>query len=453
MAKAMSRKEIFEKAKLERQREKEQGASYNYTGEGGSESVVYTALTPETGRVVRMYGNPLVMREKPTDPKFVFISMILGDNGKKFRCIFPTKEENSDWLLWRIYDLVASFTMKGDFNTPERARVYTYKNSHYECWKRVVKNNNEENQYEAGWRPTGFVLMNVIDRHDPDFHKEKKHSKVLSKKAAEMGNGDFWFEPGVPISAYNAIWDNVVEFYGPWEDYDVSVKKLRDQPWYMAYHAVQEAVKLSPAEKNVVVDGPMTAEEEAYELYDFDKLFPVTSYTKIQAKLGKFIRKVDADFDRNFSEELEKLVKEEQAEWKKNNQEDKVAKESSGSDEEDTTSEPQEAQKPKEQIDPAKVRTRAPKREVTQEEIDWNALADGSYNDTKYLGVPKMTEEEKSMVLSIKANGQFEYVKEYKGEPIELLKSIDSDFLSPSIFHVDPLSGDVFDEEEEEPIF
>lgn len=445
----MSRKEIFEKAKLERQKEKDRGSFGQFNSGEGSEGAVYAALSPEMGRVVRIFGNPLVMRDKPTDPKLVFISLILGDNGKKFRCVWPGKEHDPDWILWKIYDLVSSFSMNGMGD--EREKIYTYKRSHPECWRRVVKNNNEENRYENGWRPTGYVVINVIDRHDPEFHKEKKHSKILSKKASEMSNGDFWYEPGIPITAYNAIWDNVVEFYGEWDNYDISVRKLKDKPWYNAYHAIEEAVKLSTAEKKVTVDGPMTAEELAYELYDFDQLYKVTSYTKIKAKLGKFIRKVDADFDEHFTEELEKLVEEEQAQWKKENKNSHQAEyesvEDSSDEDEDSVEEEKVEVKERPKKDSVEPKTRTPKREVTQEEIPWDKLADGTYNGIEYVGVLKMTEEEKKMVIKVKSDGSFEYVKEWEGEEVEILKSTVTDFLSPAQFHVDPLSGEVFEEE------
>lgn len=465
--KGMSRKEIFEKAKLERQRERENSQSGSFTSGAGTEGAVYAALSPEMGRVVRLYGNPLVVRDQPTDPKLVFISFILGDNGKKFRCVWPDKNSQPDWILWKIYDLVASFSMKG--YGEERERVYNYKRSHPECWRRVVKNNNEENRFEQGWRPTGHVVMNIIDRHDPEYHEKTKRSKLLSKKASEMSSGDFWYEAGIPITAYNAIFDNVVEFYGPWQEYDISVKKLKDKPWYTAYHALEEAIKLSPAEKKVTVEGPMTEEEENYELYDIDQLFRVTSYTRIKATLARFIRKVDTDFDTNFSEELEKLVEEEQKKWKEEQEkqekdEPKKAPSKKKVEEEEVEYEADEAvvdddeesfdeeevvegvkERPKKKS--AEIRTRTPKREVAKEEIPWDKLADGSYNGTEYLGVPEMTDEEKEMVVRVKTDGSFEYVKEWKGEEVELLKSTVTDFNSPAQFHVDPLSGEIFDEE------
>lgn len=448
--KGMSRKEIFEKAKLERQREKEkernQSGSF-YSGEG-SEGAVYAALSPDVGRVVRLYGNPLVVRDKPTDPKLTFISLILGDNGKKFRCVWPNKESQPDWILWKIYDLVSSFSMSG--YGEERKRVYTYKDSHPECWRRVVKNNNEENRFESGWRPTGHVVMNIIDRHDPEYHEKNKRSKLLSKKASEMANGDFWYESGIPITAYNAIFDNVVEFYGPWEEYDISVKKLMDKPWYTAFHALEEAIKLSTAEKKVTVEGPMTKEEEEYELYDLDNLFRVTSYTKIKAKLAKFIRKVDVDFDTKFTEELEKLVEEEQKKWKEEHDEQKAESEANDtSDEEvgEAEEEVEETVKESPKKETVGVRTRTSKREVAKEEIPWDKLLDGSFNGTEYLGVSKMTDEEKEMVVRVKTDGSFEYVKEWKGETVEILQNTVTNFNSPALFHVDPLSGEVFGEE------
>jgi hypothetical protein len=39
-----------------------------------------------------------------------------------------------------------------------------------------------------------------------------------------------------------------------------------------------------------VVEGVLTEEERSWERYDFDKLFPVTSYSKIKNRLALFVK-------------------------------------------------------------------------------------------------------------------------------------------------------------------
>jgi hypothetical protein len=70
------------------------------------------------------------------------------------------------------------------------------------------------------------------------------------------------------------------------------------------------------------------------------------------------------------------------------------------------------------------------------EEI-WKGLADGTYNDKKYLGVPDMTPEEKALVLGIFEDGSFDWNVDDK----DLMEGANSGFLSPSTVHIDPMDG------------
>lgn len=442
-----SREELFRRAKEQRKVEKQKKESSSYTG-GDYENIVYTALSSQTdGKVVRIFGNPIVVRENPTDPKLSYISMIVGDNGKKFRCIWPGKEENSSWFLWKVFDTVAAFTWSKEKDDKGYSKkIYTHEKSHPEYLKRVLKN-GLDHKFESGWYPLRFVNLNVIDRQDPEFHKENKHSKLISKKAAEIGDtGNFWYEPGIPLGAYNTIWDDVLEYAGDWEGYDIILRKLDDNPWYKAFHGEDDFKKLSEIEREAVISGPMTEEEKAYELYDLDRIFKVTSYSKIMNRLGDFIKKVDIDFKKSFYSELEALVEKEKAEREAN-------QESDDSDVDEPSEATQEAEEIEEKEEkpievPKKLSSirevATPATREAKKKIDWDALADGSFNGKEYLGVPKMTEDEKSMVIKVKDDGSFEYVKEFNGEKVQILQNVTNQFDSPSTFHVDPLSGEEF---------
>jgi hypothetical protein len=431
---SMTREQLFQLAKEGRKKERESSSKgKDFSNFGPMEEIFYAPLSTEMGRVIRIFGNPLVIREKPTDPKLVYISLILGDNKKKFRCIWPSKQEDPNWILWRIHDLVLAYTGVG--SGIDYRKDYIYKDVHPECFKRVSKNNNTESQYEKGWKPTQYVLMNVIDRNDPEFHKEHKHSKILSKKATK-GDGDaVWYEPGVPITTYNSIWDEVAEYYGLFDGaYDVVVKKLKDDPWYRTHHGTGEQIKLTEEEKSLVVDGPLTDEEKNYKLYDFDKLFAITSYTKILSRLGAFIKKIDFDFETEFYRELVELSDKEKEEWSKINSQEPPK----------PVNKPKPSPKPEPVSQPVvETKTRSVRTPKNKAIINWQKLYNGEYNGLKYLGVLKMTEEEKSKVVSINEDGSFNY--DAPGE--EILKNTDSDFCSPESFHIDPLSGDEFSDD------
>ena len=262
----------------------------------------------------------------------------------------------------------------------------------------------------------------------------------------------------------------MVEWAGDWEEYDVVLKKMSSSPWYKALQATQEYMKLSEPSKAIVVDGPLTAEERAYEMYNLDELFPVTSYRRIKEKLGEFIKKVDVDFKKNFSQELDELVAEEQRRWKEEGKNEwgfKVEKKqvtNSASDiegyrkeehlvedDELVPSAPATAQAPKAEEkapwesaeeEDVPVRTRTAVSPAPSAEIDWDALADGTYNGKVYKGVPYMTQEEKDYVLGVNEDGSFLY-KKVQG--VRILRNESSDFRAPEFFHVDPLSGDMFE--------
>ncbi len=301
----MGREDLFKKAGNARKDERAAEAEKRNNTGGGYTEIAYLALIAGKDRVFRVLGNPKSNRQDGTDPKSVFISpFMLGDDDKTFRCVWPNKEDEPNWIMYKIMDKVMGYK----WNSEKKERDFLHKATHPSIFNRVAKNNKIENPYETGWKPGQIVVANIIDRHDPEYHIENKHTKGISKKV-KVSNDTAYYEPGVPITVYNTIWDDVVEFNGDWQNYDVSVKKLTEKPWYKAFHCGNELHKImDPTAKSVIVDGPLTAEELAYEKYDWDKLFPVTAYSKIKKKLGAFIQAVDAAFKTSYYEELLVLV-------------------------------------------------------------------------------------------------------------------------------------------------
>lgn len=448
-----SRKAIFEEAKKRREKEKaDRAARGNYSGE--YESISYVALSQDVDRVVRLLGLPIANRQDPSDPKLSYIGMLRADDGKKTRIIFPDHQSNKSWILWRIIDLVLDGKMVGQGDS--RHREYTYENVHPECFKRVRWNDGDASPYENGFYPTAYVNINCIDRSDMEWHKENKHTKLLSKRASKIGDSDnFFFDTGIPVMCYNTIFDEVVEPFGDWEEYDIVIKKLNAQPWYKAYSGTHDFNRLSDVAKALVVDGPLSDEERGWERYDLDALYSVTSYSKIKAKLGEFIRKVDVDFGKHFSEELDSLVEKEKEQWKaegRNQYGQKEAKTSVMSTDDWKNKEKEEehvvetenlvppVEDKKEEYPTRGARKEeVPAREPRKADIDWAGLADGSFNGTKYLGVPEMTDEEREAVVGIREDGSFVYKS-----GLNLCRGTKSDFLSPEFFHVDPLDGELF---------
>lgn len=450
---AENKRERFEQAKAAREQRRQQEESRFSGGGGNYEEIAYTGLVPGQHKVVRVVGNPMDDIDKqPTDPRRFLRSMIVDDSDKRMVVNWPMKDDRPDWIMWRVYGLVMSFdwVQDGDRNK----RVYKYEESHPSIFNRVNKNGDPKNKFERGWTPTLFVAMNVIDRHDPEWHEENKHTKMLSKKVREH-EGRFFYDPGIPQMLYDMIWDEIVEYHGPWDEYDIVLEKLKssDAPWYRVMHAEHDLIKVQENVKPYIVSGPLTEEEREYEMYDFDKLFPVTSYKKLNDRLQKTFANVDAVFNTHYAEELADLAADEAKEQKESKPKDNSHKFEDTPDEEleeDSSKTPSEDSKEQEKSTPAPPRQRRRKASTEEEEkneIPWDKLADGTYNGTKYLGVPNMTDDEKAMVVKVNDDGSFQYVDEWKGEKVKIYEWIDAEgraFESPEQFNYDPLSGESF---------
>ena len=393
-------------------------------------------------RQVPEHGDMVFKRNHNWDAKPVYISRIVGDSGKQFRCIWPHLSTNlsKTWLLWRVYNSVMKRerSVGGD-------PVYTYKKSFPSIFNKVAKNDkSRDNPHfakENGWKPACIALLNVIDRSDPVYHKEKKHTKLLSKKVNE-NNGIFYYSSGVPFeSVYETgLMCGLVKYYGAWYDYDVVVRKLGAKPWYELFHGVHDRIKIQDEVKSQIVEGFLTDEEKAYEKYDIDKLYAITKASTIKRNLGVYIESVDQALRTHYYEELLHLVNEEEKEKEKNANTGSKAEESI----------PEVVNEEVEMVrEPA--RTPAEDTKLYEGDIPWDKLADGSFNSRVYKGVPLMTPEEKSMVIGIRSDGLFDYKEKDPDGKISQVYSFGEKgsaefFKSPIYFHVCPLNGELFDE-------
>jgi hypothetical protein len=459
-------KSKFEAALAQRKKQKAEEASRgNFSGGSGYPEIPYAPLYTDKQQAFRFVGLPYLVRENPTDSKRVHIAMILGDDDKKFRCIGPDPQEQKDWLLYRIMNKV--LTRHWDKNLPNSngqlgAYVYDYATLHPELYNRVAKNNNVENNLEKGWRFTPYILFNVIDRANYDWHRENKKFRVLSKKVSEWQDKVF-FEPGVPDTVFQSIMDDIVAGDGNtnWEDYDIVIQKLTDKPWYKVLHGVDHVKYLDPDVRPLIVNKGLSDEERSWELNDFDRLFTVTRYGRIKSKIGLFIQKVDQVFKTKYYEELLSLVEKEEAEiaeqqMKLPPEEDGIPPGYPGASD-DSSSAPasaassetgvaghQAAVSASQPTAPASPPVRAPSpaaiRSIPMTEEIWKGLADGTYNGKKYLGVPKMTPEEKALVLGTFEDGSFDW----SPDAGDIMEGSSSHFLSGAKVSVDPLDGTVF---------
>jgi hypothetical protein len=461
-------KEKFQAALDRRKKQKAEDASRgSFSGGAGYPDIPYAPLYTDKQQAFRRVGLPYLVRENPTDSKRIHIAMILGDDDKKFRCIGPDPQEQKDWILYRVMNKV--LTRHWDKNIPNSngqlgAYVYDYATVHPELYNRVAKNNNVENNIERGWRFNPYILFNVIDRANYAWHLENKKYRVLSKKASEWQDKVF-FEPGVPDTVFQLIMDDIVAIDGNtnWEDYDIVIRKVTDKPWYKVYHGIDDVKKLDDDVKALIVAKGLSDDERQWELNDFDKLFPVTRYGRIKAKLGIFFQKVDKIFNTKYYDELVSLVDKEEAEIaEKQMQFPPPDDDDAPSDTPDESTPAQApasvasspsasapaasapAQATASSAPPASppVRSSATPVKVSTVMTDeiWAGLANGTYNGKVYAGVPKMTPEYRALVKGIYEDGSFEWFPEGG----EIFEGSSSRFLTAEKCKVDPLDGTQF---------
>jgi hypothetical protein len=451
----------FEEALARRKQQKtEETARKSFAGGGGYPDTPYAPLYTDKQQAFRFIGLPYLVREKPTDSKRVHISMILGDDDKKFRCIGPDPQVQKDWILYRVMNKVLS--RHWDKNIPNSngqlgAYIYDYATTHPELYNRVAKNNNAENNLERGWRFNPYILFNVIDRANYAWHLENKKYRVLSKKASEWQEKVF-FEPGVPDTVFQLIMDDIVAIDGNtnWEDYDIVICKVIDKPWYKVYHGVDDVKKLDDDIKALIVKTGISAEERSWELNDFDKLYRVTLYSRIKAKLGLFFQKVDKVFGTKYYDELVALVDKEEFEIaEKQTQSPPPDDEALAWVTDDVAQAPpvisssvapvtstSQASASSPTASSPLVRSTAASTETSTPMTDeiWAGLANGSYNGKTYLGVPGMKSEEMYLVKGIYEDGSFEWLPEAG----DILEGSSSHFKAPAIVKIDPLDGTIY---------
>lgn len=452
---SMTNRERFERAtELHKKHKAERDKPRNQFGVQSLETIPGLALREGQDMIARIIGAPFIHPEEngktvcirdSHDPKPISVSRILGDDDKSFHCYFPDPrlKESRDWLLNRVM----WYVLKRD-RIPDASgrRPFLYEKSHPEIFNRVYKNNKSPKDrfytMEKGWKSSQLVLMNVIDRQDPEFHKKEKVTKLLCKSDFTVnieGEDKLLYNYGVPEASLfeKMLLEKLVASYGPWDEYDIAFRKLSELPFYEAFHGEAHKVEITESSRQYIVSGPLTEEEKAYVPKNLDTIFNVTTYSTLKYKLGVFIEEIDRAFNTHFFEELGELVNEEQ----------KKKEKSIGS----SAAIIKEKEIPvKEPV--AARRTAAP---ATQENtIPWEKLMNGTYEGRIYVGVYKgikdLTEEEKSMIIGIDEDGALKYAEtDFNGKPTKIMgyrdPETDMEFRSPSCFHRCPYFGVVFD--------
>lgn len=287
-----------------KERQKAPGGTFQF------EEVSWTGLNPNVPKIVRAVGGAPDSNEDKGTAVTRRISWIVGDNGKKFRVVFPEKQDDPDHLLWKMIAAINETTYVN------KKKIFIHETKNPELFRMVNKNGLEETDkkamFDSGWLGKTKFIMNVIDREQMKWHREHKHTLLLSKSVTESGD-KVYADEGVPAFGFaNLLATGIFKFYKDWRKYDLGITKtgLKETP-YRIINATKYKEEIPEELQALVSDAPWLTEEElSWEVYDLQKLFKYTPMTKIYNNLKLSIQKIDArlgtKFDKLFKEAVEK---------------------------------------------------------------------------------------------------------------------------------------------------
>lgn len=461
----MSRQDIFRNSAKKRKAEREEQES----GGGNFENIDCVPLVEGRDVVLRCLGLPHDHREGPTDIKQVDMAIVKDDQGNFTRIIYGLDQ---DFILRQVLKTA----MKGQWNQVTETKTYDFAAEPF--FAKIMKNASQQ-RFAKGWRPQTVYMINAISRAHMDWHRENRHTLLIAKKK-NVKEDKTYYTYGVSGQAYDQLLEIAGEKnFGDWSEYDVVMRKVdgqnrSDNQWYLTFHgatAAQEGL-ISPEAASLVNINPLSDEERSWEMYDLDKLFPVTRYRKILSRLGQTIKQVDEAAGTRYYEQLEDLAARENADKDAENRQAQATNhyvggnpaaqpEAPAQSAPQAPAAPQSAPQPETPAAPAPPAqpqavvattftpdapaTEAPTRRATRRSaapapsgIDWGGLeAQG------YKGVPYLTQEERDMIIGVNADGSFQYV-----DGADLVACDTCGFVSPLDFHICPKCGLEFAEDE-----
>lgn len=296
------------------------------------ETLKWTGLEPNKMKIIRALGGvPNSPNADNFTARIVQVGWINGDNGKKFRCVLPLREANGEHIMWRVIARVNEVTYIN------RKRVYVNETKHPDIFDLVNFNglpvDDKKRKFDKGWEGRQVIVMNVIDREQMDWHRENKHTMLLSRNVSLSADGTReYVDEGVPIYGfYDAIVKGLFKNYGNWEGYDMGIVRLgtTQQPYRIINASAFVAGKIPEVPASITplvsLQGGLTEEEASWDRYDLAKIYGNTSFTKLYNNLKVSFQRIDATLGTKFTQELEFEVekeKKERAERNANQQDD-----------------------------------------------------------------------------------------------------------------------------------
>jgi hypothetical protein len=409
------------KEEADRASRKGQGGSFTY------EQVKWTGLETGTMKVVRCLGaGPdlgMIEGKKPATPfdaRVVRMARIIDDKGKQMKLVLPRRANDPNHILWRIIDRVNEVDWvpdpegKPSQSDPSKVRnlkVFVNERRHPDLFNIVNFSNLSESDPKRkfglmgkGWEGREVLIMNVLDRAMINWHRENKHSALLAKNVTISKKDDGkvmeFVDEGIPAYGFTELLNALLTTYKYWGKYDIGIIRTgQASPAYKVFN-LSRTPEVAPKDlQSLIVMTPTSDEEEGWERYDLDKMFGVTSFTKLWNRLHLTISMIDAKMGTSYSVELKKLADQEATE--------RAAKKIEEAEEDDEVQEPE--------VEQTEV-TQRPARTVVAPE----SSKAGSLGPEFLLGWPVMTAVEQASVMEVITLGTattpsvLKYIPSYK---------------------------------------
>lgn len=277
------------------------------------ENVKFTGLETGVPSIIRAVGGPFNSNLDNTTARTVNISWIVGDDGKKFKLIRPSFQEDPNYILNRIISRVKQIK----WNTGEK--TFPVKDKFPEIYNIIDKNglakDDPKCKFDRGWTGKEVLIMNVIDRSQMDWHQENKHTMLLAKSVNIGTDGKEYAEEGVSASAFTPTLIQFYKYYGSWEKYDLAITKTGDMHnAFIIENATKNPERVEHGmEQYISSSDHLSAEEKGWERYDLEKLYRVTTSHKIYNHLKGTIARIDTALGTHFLSDLEAEVEKEKA--------------------------------------------------------------------------------------------------------------------------------------------
>lgn len=403
------------------------------------EEIQYAGLESGQFKVFRCIGAPpdaetCGFKRRPFDSKEIYVISVKDDEGKKFTIKVPAPEAEKQFshILHRLY---ATITESVYVN---KKRVFKHEEKHPELWLAATKTgykpeDGKSFSFATGLKPTKLIVMNVIDRQD-DWCKENKHAKILARSLTYDDKGNTWAEPGVKSYGFTSSIVEIVGKYGNFEKYDLAIKKtgqkerpldIKNASLFKEKDMMTELLNAdgSIVDESIIQLGPLTEDERAYGLYDLDKLFRPTSYSRIIKRIPSVFRLCDACLGTHYYDELRTLAEKEVEEMKR------LSEEKSNAEEVVQV-----------QTENAAIKENVVARRVAEEEPVQQVETDFDVSVLKGYGL--LTPEQQALIKNVSSNDD-NITIEWARDDLKLLKC-DCGVPSPESFNNCPACGASF---------